>query len=107
MIKRIQIKNFKAHADTSVDMSNLNILTGMNGVGKSSIIQALLLLRQSYRKSILRKGLDLNGELCSIGAISDCIYEDANTDDIDFKIQFRYKTLLWSFKAELLKFRTE
>ncbi|NJN77796.1 MAG: AAA family ATPase, partial [Saprospiraceae bacterium] len=28
----------------------LNLFTGANGVGKSSIIQALLLLRQSYEK---------------------------------------------------------
>ena len=101
MIKQIRIKNFKAHADTSIEMSSLNILTGMNGVGKSSIIQAILLLRQSYIKSILSRGLDLNGELCRIGSVSDCIYEEATTDDVDFEIEFQSRTYLWSFKAEL------
>ncbi len=101
MIEHINIKNFKAHADTSIELSNLNILTGMNGVGKSSIIQAILLLRQSYVKSRLSKGLDLNGELCKIGSVSDCIYEEATTDDVEFKIKFQDRTLLWSFKAEL------
>ena len=101
MIKSIQLKNFKSHADTSLGLSHLNILTGMNGLGKSSIIQMLLLLRQSHFKGLLTRGLDLNGELCSIGSISDCIYQFATSDDIYFEIQTDDKTYKWSFKSEI------
>ncbi len=46
MITALNIKNFKSHSQTHLDLSCLNILSGLNGTGKSSIFQALLLLRQ-------------------------------------------------------------
>jgi len=101
MINSIHIKNFKSHADTFMEMSNVNILTGINGIGKSSIIQAFLLLRQSHRKNLLNRGLDLNGELCSIGSVEDCIYQDATSDNVDFTVQLNENTLTWSFKSQL------
>ena len=34
--------------DTPVDFSNLTVFSGANGAGKSTIIQALLLFRQTF-----------------------------------------------------------
>ena len=48
MIKYIQIENFKSLKRISLPLENLNLFFGMNGMGKSSVIQSLLLLRQSY-----------------------------------------------------------
>ena len=48
MIQRIEASNFKCFKDISLEMSNLNLLSGINSMGKSTIIQMLLLLRQSY-----------------------------------------------------------
>ncbi|MBF0564777.1 MAG: AAA family ATPase [Nitrospirae bacterium] len=36
MITSLHIKNFKSHEDTELNLSNINILTGLNGMGKSS-----------------------------------------------------------------------
>ncbi len=102
MIQNIHIKNFKAHADTNLDLSKINLLTGMNGLGKSSIIQALLLLRQTYSKNLLKKGLDLNGDLCSIGTVGDCIYQFAETDNIDINICTDENKYNWSFGTEII-----
>jgi predicted ATPase len=44
MMTQLSLKNFKSHRTTRLSLSNLNILTGMNGTGKSSVFQALLLL---------------------------------------------------------------
>lgn len=60
MITHLKISNFKSHKVTSLRMSNLTVLTGVNGCGKTSVIQALLLLRQSFLKGRLAGGLDLN-----------------------------------------------
>lgn len=60
MIGKIRLGNFKAHLETELLLRNLTVLTGTNSSGKSSVIQALLLLRQSYLKGSLRQGLDLN-----------------------------------------------
>ena len=87
MITHITLKNFKSHRNTSLSLSNLNILTGLNGVGKSSVFQALLLLRQSYLKNRLHEGIDLNKPLCQIGLVVDARYHYANDDVIEFGIE--------------------
>lgn len=51
MIKKYTIQNFKNHANTALSLSNLNIFTGLNCMGKSSVIQSMLLLRDSYAKN--------------------------------------------------------
>ena len=62
MIQRIEASNFKCFKDISLEMSNLNLLSGINSMGKSTIIQMLLLLRQSYEQNALEKGIYLNGK---------------------------------------------
>jgi predicted ATPase len=86
MIKQIQIKNFKSHIDTTLDMAPLTLLTGLNGMGKSSVIQALLLLRQS--SNTFHMGLMLNGYLCKIGSAQDAISTNSEDDFIDITISF-------------------
>lgn len=79
MIKSIKLNNFKPIKDKTFHLSNLNVLLGMNGQGKSSFIQSLLLLRQSYDK--LNKGmLELNGPLVKIGVAKDALYQYAKSD---------------------------
>lgn len=86
MITKVKIENFKSHLDTFVHLSNLNILAGVNGMGKSSFIQSLLLLRQSFAKNQLF-GLELmNGDLCKIGSIQDAIALSADENSIHFCI---------------------
>lgn len=45
MLDKLKIKNFKCFSDVTFELSSLNLLAGSNGCGKSSVIQALLLLR--------------------------------------------------------------
>lgn len=40
MINRINIKNFKCFSDATIDLRNINVLTGVNAAGKSTVIQA-------------------------------------------------------------------
>ncbi|MFT0159423.1 AAA family ATPase [Bacteroides thetaiotaomicron] len=48
MIKNIKLKNFKVFEDEDIELAPLTLITGINGMGKSSVIQSLLLLKQSY-----------------------------------------------------------
>ncbi len=90
MISKINIQNFKSLEKIELECTNLNVLTGLNGMGKSSIIQALLLLRQSYDKGYLNKiGLTLNGDLVKIGAGRDALYKGALKEEINFDLDFR------------------
>lgn len=84
MITQLHISNFKSHKDTHINLGNLTVLTGVNGCGKTSIVQSLLLLRQSFLKNRLAQGLDLNHPLCSIGIAHDALYRLAEDDIITF-----------------------
>ncbi|MEA3415706.1 MAG: DUF3696 domain-containing protein [Thermodesulfobacteriota bacterium] len=100
MIKQIKIKNFKSHSRTDLELSSLNILTGLNGMGKSSAIQALLLLRQTFQKNMLGKGLELNADLCAIGVAEDALYQSAEDDLIEFAIHCGEDQHKWSFMVD-------
>jgi len=96
MITQLKINNFKSHHNTSLSLSNLNILTGLNGVGKSSVFQTLLLLRQSYLKNTLHEGIDLNGALCNIGLVEEAMYQYATDENIEFGLEIdQQHNLLW------------
>lgn len=52
MIKQLKIKNFKCFNNTKeIELNQITILAGSNGVGKSSVIQSLLLLKQAIINS--------------------------------------------------------
>ncbi|MDI6886454.1 MAG: AAA family ATPase [archaeon] len=49
MLKNIQIKNFKSHKDTAIELKPTTIFIGPNNSGKSSVLQALQILKQSIK----------------------------------------------------------
>ncbi len=65
MTDAIQIKNFKCFADQKIPLNRLSVFAGANGGGKSTAIQALLLLRQSIDK--FRNWRDKSVSLGKIG----------------------------------------
>lgn len=48
---KYKISGFKCFADKSFELKNITLLTGSNGTGKSSFIQALLLTRSAIEKN--------------------------------------------------------
>jgi len=99
MITELHIKNFKSHADTLLRLKPLTVLTGLNGSGKSSVIQSLLLLRQSFKKQRLNEALILNDTLCSIGIGKDAIYQSAKEDFLQFEINADNILYSWKFSV--------
>ncbi len=88
MIKLLRLKNFKCFEDEELCFRPLTLLSGLNGMGKSSVIQSLLLLRQSYLQGLLQKKLiALNGDLTRLGTAQDVLYEDAKEYQFGFEIE--------------------
>ncbi len=76
MITGLTLHNFKCFVDQRIAFAPLTLLVGANASGKSSVIQALLLLRQSHRRGALARGdLLLNGRLVNIGTVDDVFYK--------------------------------
>lgn len=87
MLERIVLRNFKCFDELDLTCAPLTMLCGVNGMGKSSIIQALLVLRQSASSGDLLRGeLVLGGELTDIGTGQDALFEDAEEDVITFEL---------------------
>lgn len=99
MINNIALKNFKSIKSADVRISNLNLLMGLNGMGKSSFIQTLLLLMQSGK--LEDKVLDLNGILAQIGQGRDALYQYAEDETILFELTFNEDVKLsWKFSYQ-------
>ncbi len=101
MITRISIRNFKAFREAEVNLSSLNLFTGLNGMGKSTFIQSLLLLRQSNIFFFPKlQGLNLKGEIIDLGKGKD-VYNIHGDDYLSFEIDFNYENLInLSYKYE-------
>ncbi|WP_406167587.1 DUF3696 domain-containing protein [Streptomyces sp. NBC_00996] len=79
MIDQLSLTNFKAFRSADIPLAPVTLLTGLNSSGKSSVLQAFVLLRQSYDSSTLFSsggGLLLNGELVELGTGLDVLHED-------------------------------
>lgn len=90
MIQQLTMQQYKCFVNETVCFSNLTVLSGLNSMGKSSLIDALLLLRQSYLREDGRVpfGLHLNGRYVSLGNGLDVLSEHGESDNISFKLVY-------------------
>ncbi|GAB4303522.1 MAG: DUF3696 domain-containing protein [Oscillatoriaceae cyanobacterium] len=104
MINSIQLQNFKCFENQLISLKPLTLLSGLNNTGKSSLLQSLLLLRQSYHQGLLpNQGLALNGDLVQIGLAQDALYKKNRENFISFDINWRngHKSK-WIFHVNLM-----
>lgn len=109
MIHSIKLQNFKCFKNQEVYLKNLNLLTGINGLGKSSVLQSLLLLRQNFNIGIFNDKENnndlpdaiLNGELTNFGSASDILYQYYEHNKINIDIEFEKKqSLKWLLEVD-------
>ncbi|TPX29176.1 AAA family ATPase [Cylindrospermopsis raciborskii] len=104
MLNSLNLENFKPFENQSFVLRPLTLLSGLNSTGKSSLLQSLLLLRQSYQQNLLnRDGLALNGELVSIGTARDALFNRAEQELITFTINNNDKKAVGFLIPELGK----
>ncbi|GAB3981216.1 DUF3696 domain-containing protein [Actinoallomurus acanthiterrae] len=91
MIDKLSITNFKAFASMDIPLGPYTLLSGLNSSGKSTVLQALALLRQADAEGLLEDytrfpdgragGFPLNGELVELGTGQDILHEDYIVED--------------------------
>ena len=84
MLSFVRLVNFKCFEELELRCAPLTLLCGLNGMGKSSVIQALLLLCASRGSESLK----LNAENVDLGTSEDVLYEGAETDSISFELRW-------------------
>lgn len=88
MITHLSINNLKLHNHTNLKLNGLTILTGMNGMGKSTVIQSLILLRKSFMMNDLDSGLNLKGDLCDAGMSGELACQTSTENSLNINMKF-------------------
>lgn len=96
MIDKIDIHNFKIHANSTIELAPLTILTGINGMGKSSVTQAMLLLREAVRSHTYPHSMPIQTKAVNLGpktaALANWFVEKGDFPDM-FKISLSFDHL--------------
>ncbi len=82
MLAGIQVRNFKSIKNLELQCKNLNLLTGTNSSGKSTICQAILLAGQN-----LETAAGLNGDFLSLGELEENICKYSSEKEIQIKLK--------------------
>jgi predicted ATPase len=90
MLKNISLKNFKGFKDLeNLKIKPITILCGTNSCGKSSILQSILLLKQTLESQDPNQVLLLNGRFVHLGAFENVIFEKNLDNGISFDFKFK------------------
>ncbi len=94
MIKNILLKNFKIFKEETIfPFSNFTLLTGVNGGGKSTVLQSILLFKQTAENSNNGK-FSLKGQVIDLGTFSDIKNKDTVREEpINIKFDFNDKSV--------------
>ena len=101
MISELSITNFKLFGqETRIPLSNLNLLTGINGKGKSTVLQCFLILSQSTLANRATNKIMLNGVNVKLGNFGD-IKNRASTGEelVFFKFTYNDFTVGYSLHS--------
>lgn len=89
-LSHLKIKNFRNFELLNVDLTNQNVIFGLNDIGKSNFLSALrFLLDGSYRKNGFRNSDFLNKDIEKLIEITLLIEVTDNDDDDDSKKIFK------------------
>lgn len=89
MFKNIGINNFKGFSRPQrIRLAPITLIYGPNSSGKSSIIQALMLLKQSITKPSDKGGLVSTGEYIDLGTFYSLMNNHDVGNDLEFSIEY-------------------
>lgn len=91
-LERLRLRNFKSWRDTGdVRLAPITAFFGANSSGKTSLLQSLLLLRQTTESSDRSRVLNLGGPsaLTDLGTAQDIQYKHDYDNDIFIEIDWR------------------
>jgi predicted ATPase len=90
MLENISLKNFKGFKNLeNLKVKPITILCGTNSCGKSSILQSILLLKQTLESQDPNQVLLLNGRFVHLGAFENIVFEKNPDNRICFELKFK------------------
>ncbi|MGF1522842.1 MAG: DUF3696 domain-containing protein [Leptolyngbyaceae cyanobacterium] len=90
MLEAISLENFKSFKNLEeLTLRPITILCGTNSCGKSSILQSILLLKQTIESQNPNQTLLLNGRLVRLGSFESIIFERNVDNKLIFDLTFK------------------
>jgi predicted ATPase len=91
MLTRLRFQNFKSWRKAEVPLAPLTALFGANSSGKSSLLQFLLLLKQTKDSPDRSLALDFGGEdsPADLGSFRDAVHAHQEEESISWHLQWR------------------
>ena len=96
-LEAIELRNFKCYEALDLPCAALTVLTGYNAAGKSTALQALLLLAQALQTAASHKFLPLNGEVVSLGSEGDVLRHGATVPSFSLGVRTATEMIQWTF----------
>ncbi len=100
MLNRLDLSCFKCFEQLCLPLAPLTLLTGFNASGKSSVLQALVLLHQTMREHEWSTRLALNGAGVRLGAMPDVVDEEFGRGGFDILLADDKDICEWAFEGD-------
>jgi predicted ATPase len=88
MLNRLRFTNFKSWPEADLACGRITGVFGTNSSGKTSLLQFLLLLKQTKEATDRAIALELNGDFVQLGTIRDAIYKHDEAESIEIDLAF-------------------
>lgn len=100
MLRAIELRHFKCFELLKLPLAPLTILSGVNASGKSSVLQALVLLHQTMNQHEWSTRLLLNGSALRAGTILDVVDKVNGRHSFCIAIRSDHASARWAFEGE-------
>ncbi|NMG16687.1 AAA family ATPase [Aromatoleum bremense] len=100
MLNRLDLQHFKCFELLKLPLADLTLLSGSNASGKSSVLQALVLLHQTMREHEWSRRLMLNGGAISLGTVSDVVDKVHGRHSFEIGVVDDSLNCRWTFSGE-------
>lgn len=100
MLTQLDLRFFKCFDLLRLPLAPLTLLTGFNASGKSSILQALVLLHQTMREHEWSTRLALNGAGVRLGAMPDVVDSASGRNSFEIALEYDASVYEWAFRGD-------
>jgi predicted ATPase len=100
MLDELHLSSFKCFDSLDLPLAHLTVLSGVNGGGKSSVIQSIVLLAQTLEEREWSRSLLLNGPNLALGGASDVINQATGRKQLSLGVSAVGQKVLWTFVAQ-------
>ncbi len=100
MLRELHLEAFKCFERLDLPLAPLTLLSGVNGGGKSSVIQALVLLAQTISEREWGRTLMLEGPDLALGSAADVLNQKSARRKLVLGAATSGERVEWSFRAD-------